>query len=152
MKIIRKRILAFLIDSFFLGSIFVLCQILFSYWRIKIGTIGYVLLFVPFMFKDLIFQNASFGKKLMGIAIYDNNWLRPKFTVLIKRTFLMLTVGYVLFWKAKFIDADFISLLNWESEIVKTRVVDRKVLREIKEQAGQDPIKMTILYNEYLQN
>ena len=153
MKIFKKRSIAFLIDGFVFGAILVFCQELFNkYW-------GYLrnwdlLLIFLFFLRDFVFRNASLGKKILGLAVYDNNWQSPKLSVLVKRSFLTATVGYALTWKAKFVNGDFISIFDWEREKLGTRVIDKKVYRELesiaKNQNGEFAKNMTELYNQYL--
>ena len=123
-------------------------------WFFEFGTISYLILLSPLLFKDLLFRNASLGKKIMGIAIYNEKWEAPRVMLLVKRTALMLTVGNSLLYKAYLVDGNKLKLFDWERETFNTRVVDKKVLREIKENAekmGGDVCEnMTKLYNEYI--
>ena len=123
---------------------------LLGYW----GIVGGLITFVPIFLKDLVFRNASIGKKLLGIVIYDNNWQPPKVKILVKRTVLMLTAGYLLFFKIKFIDGDMTELFNWEKNYIGTRVIDKKIFKELSEQAknqtGDFAKNLDTLYNAYL--
>lgn len=153
MKIFKKRAMAVLIDGFVLGLILVFCQqLLNKYWR-YLGNWDLLLIF-PFFLRDFVFRNASLGKKILGLAVYDNNWQPPKLSVLVKRSFLTATIGYALFWKAKFFDGNLISVFDWERERLGTRVIDKKVFRELegiaRNKEGDFSKNMTELYNEYL--
>ena len=154
MKILKKRALAFLIDGFMFSILWVYGQSFLLNWFPNAGKIINIILFVPLFFKDLVFRNASIGKKLLGIEIYNDDWKSPSFGTLIKRAFLMTTIGYVLFFKSKFVDGEIISLFDWEREHLHTRVIDKKVLKNLQEQAQQEKgeykANMTKLYNEYL--
>ena len=154
MGIFKKRFFALLIDSFIQGSFFVVCQAVFLKHFSELGNVADLILLVPFFFKDLAFRNASFGKKLMGIVVFDDRWQVPQRLILVKRTVLMSTVGFCLAWKAKFIDGSIISLFDWESQCLKTQVIERKVLKKIQEEAdkqnGDRAVAMTNLYSNYL--
>lgn len=154
MKIFKKRGIAILIDSFLYAPILVMCDKLLELLGFdNIGSWG-LLLMIPFLFKDLIFRNASIGKKIMGIVIYDNNWKSPSIPKMLKRSILMYTVGYCLFFKYKFIDGKIISLFDWEKNVLETRVIDKKVFKKleaiVKNQGGEYAKNMNELYNQYL--
>ena len=62
-----------------------------------------------------------------GIEIFDCNWKKPKGYILIKRAFLMLTVGYVICYKSFFVDKDNFRIFDYERETLGTYVIDKKV-------------------------
>ncbi|MBQ9744291.1 MAG: RDD family protein [Clostridia bacterium] len=149
MKILNKRIMALLLDSFILGILYVLiqkslvlCGIGLNYW--------YILIFVLFFLKDFAFRNKSIGKKLLGIEIYDQNWEIPKFSLIVKRTIFMLTAGYILFLKIIFISGNKMEIFDWEEEKFGTKVIDKKILRELKNKTQNSSLEMTKEYNLYL--
>ncbi len=154
MKILKKRAFAILIDSFILGFMLAGFQDLFNRWGVE-DLMEFVLITL-FFFKDFLFINASIGKIIMGIRIYDNSWKRPKLLVLLKRNAFMITIGYIMWWKARFIDGNIINLFDWERDKLGTRVIDKKVFKQLSEEAKQldgDYAKnMTNLYNSYLMN
>ena len=155
MKIIKKRSIAALIDAFIMGMILVLFEAVFKSFNIKIGNWD-LLLFIPCFCRDCLFGNASIGKKILGIAIYDDKWKRPGVKKLFLRSLLMSTVGYALFLKFKFVDGSLISILDWERDKFGTRVIDKKVLKRLSEEAqkqkGDFAQNMTELYNAYLRS
>lgn len=155
MKILKKRILAFLIDALIFGLFFSFCQEALNMWFSQ-SIYWSLLLFLVYFVKDFAFRNASIGKKIVGIAIYSDNWEPPDFIVLFKRTVLMLTVGFFLFWRAKFIDGTIITFFDWERDVLKTRVIDKKVLKKLQQETESESenycANMTRLYNEYLKN
>ena len=106
--------------------------------------------------RDLLFRNASLGKKILGIVILNDDWQPPQGLALIKRSFLTITMGYVLVWRAKFVDGNFMNVFDWEREILHTRVIEKDVfeniLREIRSQGTITPQKLTDRYNQYLRN
>ena len=156
MKILTKRAIALLIDAFVYGLIYVLCQKLLQNWHENLSSLVYFILFVPFFFKDVIFKNASLGKKIMKIYIFNDEWQPPKAFVLVKRAFLMQTVGYVLFWRLKHFDDNMISFFDWERDSLKTRVIEKKVYIMLQKEIGigakDYSSKMTNRYNGYLRN
>ena len=149
MSVLKKRAIAILIDSFILGSIIVLCDTLLQGLGASLGNFD-LLLIALMIFKDCIFKNASIGKKIMGIAIYNIKWQPPRFGVLIRRALLMQTIGYLLFCKAMLIDRNFTQLLDWERDTFGTRVIDNKLYKKLSEEAknmGGDYVKnMNELY------
>ena len=155
MKILKKRAIALIIDSFWFAPYMVLVLELLKFLNVPLGS-WVVLLFLPLFARDIVFRNASIGKKIMGIRIYDNDWKAPGFFVLLKRSFFVITVGYVLLWKAKFVDGEVINFFDFEREKLGTRVVDKKVYANLKEEAeqleGDFKKNMTELYNAYLRN
>ena len=156
MKILKKRVYAIIIDTFILGTLLVVCQTVFRENLFKVGRVVELILLMLFFFKDLTFRNASIGKKLMGIAVYDIHWKAPKIISLVKRTFFILPMGCLLFWKALFVDGKIISFFDWEREKLGTRVVDNKVLKKLSIEAkgmkGDFSSNLDILYSAYLRD
>jgi len=155
MKIIKKRVLASLIDAFIFGAIVASIQLLIPNLLVNRGLL-LIFLFIPFFSRDFVFRNASIGKKLLGIAIYDNDWRRPRLEVLLKRSFLTATVGYYLLFKAKFTGGNILAIIDFEREKIGTRVIDKKVYKELeiiaKAKKGEYKSNINELYNEYLRN
>ena len=83
MKIFGKRIVAFVIDLLILGC---LIAILKQFVFIKKNSLVYATLFLPLFFRDFTFKGASFGKKIMGIRIYNKEWKTPKFSSLLMKS------------------------------------------------------------------
>jgi hypothetical protein len=119
--------------------------------------VEFLFLLVPYFLKELTFRNASIGKKIMGLVIYDSDWnlLSPLKTV--ARTIFMMTVGdatYGLMGYTKFKREKRIAFIEWELKHVKTQVVEKKVYKKLKAEAeqmdGDFKENMTTLYNKYL--
>ena len=150
MKVLKKRAVALLIDSFLLGALLALTQELLNWgdWDI--------LLIILFFFKDCVFKNASIGKKLMGLSIYNSDWNAPSIKVLFKRGALMLTVGHLLTLKALAVGESLMSVFDFERERLGTQVIDKRVYSELAQQArqrdGDFSKNMTELYNSYLRD
>ncbi|MBQ8719985.1 MAG: RDD family protein [Clostridia bacterium] len=153
MKILKKRALAAIIDVFVLGLIIGFVQFLNPN---LFGDKGYLLILfiIPLFLRDILFRNASLGKVLCRISVYDNDWKAPSLWLLIKRSFLTATIGYGIFMKSKFIDGGIVSLFDWERDALGTRVIDKRVYKELeiiaKNRNGDFAKNMTELYNEYL--
>ncbi len=112
---------------------------------------------ISFIFvKDIVFRNASIGKKIMGIAIFNREWKAPGILVMIKRNLLMYTIGYALWWKAVFVDGNKMTVIDWERNTLGTTVIDIKVFKKLKAEleatGGYSDKKMTDLYNAYLRD
>ena len=155
MKILKKRAIAAFIDSFLFGSAVAACQLAIPDLLDGKGLL-LILLFIPFFCRDFLFLNASIGKKIMGIAIYDRKFERPKLFTLFKRSFLTATVGFALLYKAKFVDGSIIGLFDFEREKTGTFVIDKKVYKKLEAQASEQNSdfakNMTELYNAYLRD
>ena len=58
--------------------------------------------------------------------------------------------------KSKFVDGGVISLFDWERDTLGTRVIDKRVYKELesiaKNRNGDFAKNMTELYNEYLRS
>ena len=156
MKVFKKRICAVFVDSFVFGLIIASLQLLIPNITVDRSPIFYLLLLFPFFMRDFIFKGASIGKKLLGIRIYDKNWESPSFSVLLKRSFLTTFVGYFMCFKIKFVDGSIIDIIDLERDKLGTRVVDKKILKEIKKQVelldGEYTENMSKLYDGYVLN
>jgi len=113
-------------------------------------------LILLFVFKDIVFGKRSLGMLLLGIKIYDVNWETPRAKHILKRTFLMLTLGFVLMWHIKLIEGDNYQFCEWEKNRIKTITIDSKVYKRLKDEAefmdGRFADNMTQLYFAYLRD
>ena len=155
MKIFKKRVIALLIDSFVIGLFIVPLLGAFPFmYDYDIVLVAIIL--VPLSLRDLVFRNASIGKKLLRISIYDMNWKKPNFITLIKRSLLSPTVGYLSLFKFWAVDNDVYLIFSWERNVLKTQVIDDKVYKELAEQAknmqGDFIPNMNELYDMYLKD
>ena len=158
-KILKKRIVASIIDSIIVASYIAILQLALPQWYAwcldKFGGLILIVLLIPYFLKDLIFRNASIGKMIEGIAIYDDNWKRPNPFLLIKRSFIMLTVGYVKFIKTKFTSGNLLTFFDWEMDDLNTRVVDKKFFKYMESQLNDKEdraTQMSRMYSEYLKS
>ena len=153
MTIMQKRAVALLIDELIYASIIAAIQLAVPDLLVGKGPL-LILLFIPLLFRDILFRNASIGKKIMRIAIFDNSWQPPKPLLLFKRSFLTGTVVYVMLYKYKFVDGCVLPAIDWERDNIGTRVIDLEVYKEIDAEAkrlkGDYAENMTRLYAEYL--
>ena len=158
-KLFRKRIVAYLVDV----MIFALCyEMLRKYILVFVsvtGAWGYFLIVPPFfIFRDLLFKNASIGKKLLGLVVVDDKWSKPNFFTITKRAAITVTLGQVLYFKLKgqseSRDYARLAFAEWEYRHLKTRVVERHIFNTIKEKAAgnngnADVDTMDLLYERY---
>ena len=157
MKILTKRCFAALIDSFIFAMLLVLATEVIppEYFEV-LGVFGYLILFVPFFMRDLLFRNASLGKKLLGISIYSENWTVPSIKTLLLRAPITMTVGYSKVIKAMLIDGNYLGVIDWERECLKTQVVDNKIFKHLDNEAKKSDknycANMSAMYSEYLNN
>ena len=156
MKILKKRAIASVIDSFIYGMLLEMFMRCFPSLRMTNGIV-YLIMLMPFFARDIVFKNASIGKKIMGIEIYDKTWNVPKFHVLFKRSLVTNMFLYLLLYKAFFTDKNYLIALNIEYEKLGTFVIDKKFLKRLKEEAQisnrfDEKKDLTQLYLEYLKN
>ena len=153
MKILKKRAIAMSIDSFILGMILASLSYVLRDFSFE-NSLSFLLVFVSFFCRDFLFRNASLGKKIMRIVIYDNDWKPPIFLLLFVRSFLVWTIGYPLSKKSRIHDNSMIHIFDWERDKLGTRVIDKEVYRRLSEEAkemkGDFAKNMTELYNAYL--
>ena len=134
---ILKRFFAEIIDYFIIGLLFVGLEnfnlpewfygISFSIADIPIDipSIGVLIVIVLISTKDLLFRNASVGKKIMGLVIVDDKRNIPNIKNMLKRGILMPTLGYIIFITSAF-DKDYFEM--WELNTLKTMVVNKSTL------------------------
>ena len=155
MKILKKRAIALLIDSFLFAFPIAALQIIFTDLLSGKGLL-LLILFIPFFMRDIVFKNASIGKKLLGICIYDKEWKKPSFKKLLARSFCTATVVYAMLYKAIFADGNFLAPIDWELNKLGTRVIDKKVFEKLDETAknmnGTYEKNMSELYGAYLRD
>ena len=156
MKIFKKLVISFLIDSLIIGTILVAVNKMLDFCGWNFGNWDILLLLGMLLVKDLVFRNASIGKKIMGIAIYDENWQVPKIKTMLKHSLIMPFAGFALASKAKFIDGNLIQVFDFERDRIGTQVIDKKIYRKLQEEAktmsGDCADNMTRLYNAYLRD
>lgn len=153
MKILKKRIWALVFDSAIIGTIISSYQLLVPAFEYKIK-IEILLLLVLCSFKDFSFGNASIGKKIMGISIYTIHWEEPRYSRLIKRAAVMMSMGNVLYWKFKRLEGNTAAIIDWERDKLKTVVIDNEIFKKLSEEAkslnGNYADNMTKLYAKYI--
>ena len=154
MKILKKRFFASLLDAHIYAVIVVAIQFFLPEWVTEYNLVG--LLLIPFFFKDLLFKNASLGKIIFGLRIYDKKWEKPKIKVLVLRAIFTSTVGAIKAQRLAILGESYIEIFDWEREKFGTCVIDKKVYRKLeliaKEQGGDFAHNMTELYNAYLRD
>ncbi|MBE6644526.1 MAG: hypothetical protein E7612_03995 [Ruminococcaceae bacterium] len=153
MKIFKKRCLAYIIDAFIYSFLLVFFH---EFVYTPTQPLVNLILFCPFFLKDCLFGNASIGKKIVGIVVYDNCWNKPTLMLSIKRTVMTSIFGYILIWKSVFIGGSKMVLFEWEKNVIKTFVIDKKVYKNLKADAekmdGEFSKNMTELYMMYLRD
>ena len=154
MKIFGKRIAAFIIDLLILGC---LIAILKQFVEIRKNSLEYAALFLPLFLRDLTFKGASFGKKIMGIRVYNNEWKTPSYRLVLKRTFRMTYLGFnAWFNNGAIVGEGIIEMLDLEHQKIGTRVVEnevyKKLLAEAKSLDGDFVENMNSLYDAYIKD
>ena len=87
MKILAKRIFAAVFDTFMLAFLFVGTH-MFIFHTAKIPLYMFLVFILLNSSRDLLFGNASLGKYIMNLAVYDENWQKPRIRTLLYRSFL----------------------------------------------------------------
>ena len=159
MKITTLRAAAFFFDTllfaFCLGGIFFAFDI---NGKTFYGTLIMIVLFIPFFFKDCIFKNASIGKKIFGIRIYSKTWQPLSPFSIFKRNVVMLTIGYLMYFKSKALNptSGMLDLIDWERKRLGTVVIEKDIFQKLSQEAiekkGDYAENMTRLYGEFLRD
>ena len=160
MKVLKKREIAFLIDTFVFAFLFVGIMELLKSWNPDIAKFVVKIFGLPILslqlLRDLPFLNASLGKQIMGLRIYDDNWQKPNVFTIIKRSFITSFGGLAILYKEVFVTGNYISLFDFEAKYAHTHVIDKKVFETLKEEIRGEPgdfaKKMTEAYNRYLRD
>ena len=154
MKILTKRIFAVFVDGHIHAFIVAGIQFLLPEWFTEYYLTAFLI--IPFFFKDLLFKNASLGKIIFGLRIYDKNWEKPKLRVLTLRAAYTFTMGCVKLQRLIMLGGSYIEIFDWEREKFGTCVIDKKVYRKLaliaREQGGDFAHNMTELYTAYLRD
>lgn len=140
MKTLKKRAVAGAIDYFVFAFVLAILTIVFAdVWETFFQEYSFALpfVFIPLFFRDILFGNASLGKRIVGIKIYDKNWKKPSLKILFKRSVGTSTIVAVLLFKSILVDENPISCIDWERNTFGTMVVDKKVYAEIDAEARQ---------------
>ena len=159
----NKRITAYIIDYFLIAVLLVLCGISnlpdWVWWisfnigevPVTLPSFGFPFLITPFVLKDCVYGNASIGQKSMGLVIVDEKWGRPSFKVMMKRGFLLLSIGIPTYILSKTNGMDF---EVWEYEKTKTRVIEKELYEKMKrvceEKPGDYKQNMDDYYNNHI--
>ena len=160
MKVLKKRTIAFMIDTFIFAFLIAGFMELLKSWNPDIEkliiTIFDFSLLSLFILRDLVFRNASLGKIIMGLRIYDDKWEKPSVFAIIKRSAITSFGGMAVMYKELFVNGNFISVFDLEANHAHTRVIDKKVYETIKKEIQDNPgdfaNKMTEAYNSYLRD
>ena len=156
MKILKKRILAFAIDCFVLLQIVGILDFFLYYLFSLETTVHYIIFLILFLFRDMTFKNASIGKKIMNIQIFNDHWDVPRPILLIKRSFFMTSVGFIIFFKSVILDKSRISIFDFEKKHLHTWVIDKTIFNELLKNAqiGNEEyhLQMNRLYAAYLRD
>ena len=127
MPLLLKRSIASFIDDFVVAVFFYIFQNIFIKFGFELNFFVYFLFLTPLFFKDIVFRNASIGKKIVGLVICNKDGSLPDFKILVKRAFLMYSVGYYYFLKGLCIDKIYFSeLVYWEENTFGTKVINSK--------------------------
>ena len=136
MKMYEKRVVAYLIDIFLFAISYEVARQLLSK-LVEEPTRIAIFLVIPFVFRDMIFRNASLGKKILGIVVLDLKWQKPPIRLMLKRAVLENTKGIMHCYKSFFLGEKgitLISYIDWEMSDTKTFVIDKKMKMEIEKE------------------
>ena len=136
MKMYEKRVVAYLIDIFLFAIGYEVARQLLSK-LVEEPTRIAIFLVIPFVFRDMVFRNASLGKKILGIVVLDLKWQKPPIRLMLKRAVLENTKGIMHCYKSFFLGEKgitLISYIDWEMSDTKTFVIDKKMKTEIEKE------------------
>ena len=127
MKSIKlKKILSFLIDYHLSCSILLICEFILKKTsaNLLISAIiffpFFILFFITFGLKDLLFQNQSIGKRIFGLAVYTDSDMIPIKSIMIKRsltTLCFVSIDFILILIKKKCVADYI----YKTKVIEVR-------------------------------
>ena len=152
-----RRIIAAIIDYFIIGLLVAYSDI---QMRSLLEIAGVRYLFLPtalfiiilLLCKDMIFVNAGIGKRIMGLAILDENDNEPSVKTMLRRTAIIGLFGDFLirynYWKDH-------SFTEWELEHLHTKVVKRdSVENRVEKQHSIDLCELmsTVIFISYFVN
>jgi len=93
----------------------------------SLPSVGFILVVAYFACKDLLFKNASLGKKIMGLMIVDADGRISGYKEIMKRGVLINSWGYMSLVKTVFSGEGSFKEWeeNWEIDHLKTRVIEK---------------------------
>ena len=119
---------------------------------ISLGSLGAYLLIGSICLKDLLFKNASLGKRIMGLILVNDAWEKPSLKQMLIRGVAMPLLGLLHFISAK---GDLKKLAVWEKGTLHTRIVPKALFEELKGiaegKAGPYAENMEILYQKRME-
>ncbi len=150
-----KRLCSSLIDNSVIGTLFAVVTVFVFpdvpawFWTLEftvgpvpvsLPSVGVVLVLLCFACKDLLFRNASIGKKMMGLVILDSTWSVPRVTQIMKRGLLVPSWGYISLMKNVLFGGETVAdwEKNWEMAHLKTRVIEKKHFAELQRKCSRD--------------
>lgn len=156
MKIIKKRAFAYVIDCLLIGIILVASNKIFISFGVDISKFNIVIVIFLSSFKDCVFINASVGKKLLGVAVYNKKWNKPTLLHSLKRTLSTFIVAPISLCRISAFHMDKMIFLNWEKNVLQSFVIDKNVYKKLTVDAqgvdGNFSDNMTELYMMYLRD
>lgn len=162
----NSRLIAEIIDGFIIVGFFsLLVQTGMPKWiwiiefdsgipflSLTLPSIGFLLLCFCIFFKDLLFGNASLGKRIMGIIILDDKWQVPTKVKILKRGTMKTFMSLFVYSKMSVSGGNF---EGWELSRMGMRVVLKSTFEELKQEAldmnGSFEDNMDILYYKLLE-
>ncbi len=130
MKSIKlKKILSFLIDYHLSCSILLICEFILKKTQLYSTNLlisaiiffpFFILFFITFGLKDLLFQNQSIGKRIFGLAVYTDSDMIPIKSIMIKRsltTLCFVSIDFILILIKKKCVADYI----YKTKVIEVR-------------------------------
>ena len=153
MKILKKRCMAFLVDISLFGSAVVLID-MYILSLLPHENNSFILLFFLFPARDIVFGNASLGKMIFGLRVYDKFWRKPTFKTLYRRSLVSSMHGYHLYSRALTVTGSFLPIFDADREKGGGYVIEKKMYEEFHkkalETAGNYSDKMSAMFAAYL--
>lgn len=137
MKILTRRFLANIVDCFIVGSCAAFFQqIIFPECCPPI--VFYIVVFAPYLLRDIVWGNASVGKKFFGLCVLDDEWKKPSAKKVVMRTVVMTIFGSVLMCKSYFSTGGILNILDFEREHLSATVVHKRTFEKLKGQLSEN--------------
>ena len=154
MKVYKKCIVAELIDTFIhLALVIELREKFPIIFKDKDWIFYFLYVILPLYFTEFTFKGASIGMAIMRIRVYDKNWQKPSYSILLQRHCLVNRLRFIKY-DPYYPSLSVMDVIDEERDKLGTRVIDKKVFKRLNNEAKSLPgdwaENMSKLYDAYL--
>ena len=154
MKVYKKCTVARAIDAFIHGFLIViLWKTMPMIFKDKDWIFYFLYVILPLYFTEFTFKGASIGMAIMRIRVYDKNWQKPSYSILLQRNCLVTRLRFIKH-NPYCPSLSVMDMIDEERDKLGTRVIDKKVFKRLNNEAKSLPgdwaENMSKLYDAYL--